>query len=616
MRRYIYHRPQAKEVIPNIEGVNLLERSKVLLQLLANRDAVRIVCAPSLYGKSVAAYQYGEIAFPMGNVTWVDASDPRFLCSLDDGRVIEHLESAGRGGLVVLDNVGDLDALRMRGFVSVLDAVLSSHAEVLITTRSCKLQAEVPFPTVVVDACDLQIEGTEASSQFANHLYSPKELRGRGVPPVLLDAQYGVDRFLASLCDHQLSTSDEALSMLAMIVARGKVSDLLGITEGSDTCSLSLLERNHPHAGVTSRSSMFAAIDLLMDQRKDLLLVHMDSLVQHSAVESPHDLVLNLTKILLANGDEAFARKISENYLDESELAFLFRTKPLISVDNSNAQTASHLGDVHDVEAPIEGSACPLDESLTDSDIVNIRMFGSFDISRDGIHLPEKGELRQKAKVLLALLMVNHDKEVPLFWVQRVLWPDADTNNTRTNFYNLWSYLRSVLKSKERDVPELKRSRDTVSLRGLNMESDLIQLEDAIDVVKNCSDPRECERVLSRIIQIYRGPLMPGVQNEQLDAYRSMYENKVLDAMVDGATFLSSKGEAKLAQRFAAFAFETDPSREDVCYLFMSMQKRLGQFAGAISTFMMCRRVLVDRFGIDGSRRLDALYEEILNEVS
>ena len=48
----------------------------------------------------------------------------------------------------------------------------------------------------------------------------------------------------------------------------------------------------------------------------------------------------------------------------------------------------------------------------------------------------------------------------------------------------------------------------------------------------------------------------------------------------------------------------------------MKVQQMLGQFGGAISTFVSCRRALIDRFGIDGSNRLEELYEEILKEVS
>ena len=48
----------------------------------------------------------------------------------------------------------------------------------------------------------------------------------------------------------------------------------------------------------------------------------------------------------------------------------------------------------------------------------------------------------------------------------------------------------------------------------------------------------------------------------------------------------------------------------------MKVQQLLGQYAGAISAFVSCRRALVDRFGIDGSSRLEELYEEILEEVS
>lgn len=71
-----------------------------------------------------------------------------------------------------------------------------------------------------------------------------------------------------------------------------------------------------------------------------------------------------------------------------------------------------------------------------------------------------------------------------------------------------------------------------------------------------------------------------------------------------------------MAQHYAEFAFAIDQTREDVVYQYMKVQQLLGQFAGAISTFVSCRRALVDRFGIDGSSRLEELYEEILEEVS
>ena len=84
---------------------------------------------------------------------------------------------------------------------------------------------------------------------------------------------------------------------------------------------------------------------------------------------------------------------------------------------------------------------------------------------------------------------------------------------------------------------------------------------------------------------------------------------------MSGIALLASQGEVRRALHFALFAYAIEPAREDVCYTVMVLQKQLGQSAGAIATFLGCRRALIDRLGIDASRRLDALYRQIIEEM-
>lgn len=153
-------------------------------------------------------------------------------------------------------------------------------------------------------------------------------------------------------------------------------------------------------------------------------------------------------------------------------------------------------------------------------------------------------------------------------------------------------------------------------MAGLNYLSDVGEVHAQCLLLNGCTDPDICKRALGEIERLYCGPLLPGVQNDQIDAYRITYQNRVLDALVDGVRALIRVNELRLAQHYAEFAFDIDQTREDVVYQYMKVQQLLGQFAGAISTFVSCRRALVERFGIDGSSRLEELYEEILEEVS
>ena len=44
-------------------GEALINRKRLLVSLLSDREAVRVICAPPLYGKTVLANQYARMAF-------------------------------------------------------------------------------------------------------------------------------------------------------------------------------------------------------------------------------------------------------------------------------------------------------------------------------------------------------------------------------------------------------------------------------------------------------------------------------------------------------------------------------------------------------------------------
>lgn len=91
-------------------GEALIDRKRLLVSLLSDREAVRVICAPPLYGKTVLAKQYARMAFPPGNVTWIQASEPEFLVNLDSGNIEEALDSddSSPGKLVVFDGLSKL----------------------------------------------------------------------------------------------------------------------------------------------------------------------------------------------------------------------------------------------------------------------------------------------------------------------------------------------------------------------------------------------------------------------------------------------------------------------------------------------------------------------------
>ncbi len=592
-------------------GEALIERDRLLVSLLGDREAVRIICAPPLYGKTVLASQYARVAFEPDQVVWVQADSPRFLVGLDKGRSeLDGSYSLEAGGLVVFDGVPRLAGKRRQLFADLLLALRSQGIETLVTTIDFDLAFDVQAPAVVLDAREMALSGEEIPHPFAARddvdslEESPTVSTGKQMlPAVFLDRAEGKRRFVESLFQNDIACIEEAVCLFALILGRGRFSQIVSLFPDGVARMGGAIQRTYPHAGIRRSSAEFTAFPLSAKTRFDLLCAHLDDLTRYSSAQDEQSLLADLC--------EAFRNTDNPSLLS-------WTLADLVSPEQRTEFYRAHgMSESADSPAAREGDS-PQYSVLRFSSAPSLRinLFGRCEITRDGDPVVDPASIRKKAKVVIALLLVNYNKDVPRTWVERVVWPDSDPSCVRSSFYNLWSYVRKILSPSDSDPFASRASRDTVSLQGLNLESDVVTVDRLCHCLHGCDDPAESLSLLSDIERLYVGPLLPGIKNEQLETYRVMYQNRVLDAVVDGVRVLMRGGELRSAQRFAAFAFEIDPTREDVVYLYMKVQKMLGQFAGAISTFVSCRHALVERFGIDGSSRLEALYQEILSEVS
>lgn len=595
-------------------GEALINRKRLLVSLLSDREAVRVICAPPLYGKTVLANQYARMAFPPGNVTWVQASEPEFLVSLDSGNIEEVLDSDGSspGKLVVFDGISKLKGKRRTSLVTLMGKLHTKQCEVMVTTEDSTLAADVELPVVVLDAREMALSSDELPKRqchSGNHesLFEKGHMpTKRSVPPVALDKEKGADRFLKALLRQTPSSPEESLAYLALFLGSGSLSLITDFFDEHTQPDIALVESLFPFAGVSLLSSSFYAFELTVEARHELMAAHYSSIVSFSRFEDEAEFLLACVDSCLAAGKRALASKALESRKVQQWYA-----------EKHGAETGNF-------SLPIPASEHFFGEDGTITDAVKteivspvrINLFGRCEVTRDGKNVLPNGELRRKAKLVLALLVVNDGKELPRTWIERIVWPESDPACVRSSFYNLWSYIRRVLTPPDEEPFGSRRSRDTVSLAGLNYVSDVGEVHAQCLLLNGCNDPDICKRALGEIERLYCGPLLPGVQNDQIDAYRITFQNRVLDALVDGVRALIRANDLRLAQHYAEFAFGIDQTREDVVYQYMKVQQLLGQYAGAISTFVSCRRALVDRFGIDGSSRLEELYEEILEEVS
>lgn len=639
MLPYISLNPTQSDVLPLFEGSSLIDRRALLCRLLAERHRPRILCAPPYYGKTSLAFQYAQLASRAAGFMWVTAGDPRFLYDLVEDAL--DVDRFSEGSLVVFDGLSIPTKESVASFVAFAKEFCAAGIEVLVTTRMVDFASERPdcsFFSAQDMALDEQ-ESLEVESRidrFASaHLSTV-------APGLIFDERIEPWRFVRAL-EALPSSVVEACALCALALGAGPVSlltDLFGplVEEGFRE-----MARSYPFAGVDAKGRSFHAFPLEAQHRFHLLSSLSESLADWSTLSDEHAFLQAIASDLKKRDEHDELDMLLSSCLRESSCRVVCReighpegvcqldwAARKGSFDPSVSVSSPAVSDPGSGQESDRSSGPGVDEALRllsrlesltgrsgggDQGLA-LRLFGRFEAARGGRLLPEEGEMRRKARTMLGILAVNRDKEVPRVWLQRSLWPDADAERARSSFYNLWSYVRRTLEIDNDEAFRSRRSRDTITLRGLDLVTDVDVANKLCSSIGEKTSPVDCVALLEGLRRVYRGSLMPGVVNPDIDSYRASFRNRVLDAFVRGIEVLRANGHSAAALEYARFAFTQDTTREDVCCLFAELQKSLGQFASAISTVMSCRRALVDRFGIDGSRRLDDLYTQILDETS
>lgn len=498
------------------------------------------------------------------------------------------------------------------------------------------------------------------------------------VPAVLCDARQGRARLLDALRSVLFSSVFDAAALTALIFEKGRIETLARFVSGFE-CTSGSLERFAACTGVSQGGGSFRTLSFTVEERFTLLQANKPSLVAHSPYASESDYSHALAQELLSASESDLANLVLGSCTERQRRELLWSygdaklsegtrslgrivehprnrnvghsrsqntDRPHIkSVDRRHNQGPARprssiekiprtrfacnelvarrkdpslymLGCGHELDKFATEVVISKEDRAPSPEPIVINLFGKFEILRSGRRIPEEGEIRKKGKLLIGLLLVNYEKDVPRNWVEQIVWPDARNKNGHSSYYNLWSYVKAILAETDEERFRLSRLRDSISLRSLPITCDVHVFDRLVNEFSAGCEVGECKRILDQIETIYQGPLLPGISNAQIDSYRRKYKNKVLDVMMEGVNILVEKGESYSALQYASFAFQVDPTREDVCYVYMNTLKRLGQFTAAISSYLECHSALVERYGIEASRRLDTLYEEILNEVS
>lgn len=220
---------------------------------------------------------------------------------------------------------------------------------------------------------------------------------------------------------------------------------------------------------------------------------------------------------------------------------------------------------------------------------------------------------RRNAKIALAMLAMNHGREIPKERMASTLWPDASADAARQNLYAIWSYLRKVLRVGS-SCPYLISTQTGYKVDSRFVASDSQRFEELCkDLLFGRNDKDAWEELYEKVSGDFSEDFLPEItDNVYVDAMRRRFRMQLVDGLVEASNRMEREGETRGAIWFAREALRRDHTREDAYIALMEAQIACNQRGAALDTYFECRRHLSEQLGIDPSRRIVELYRSVI----
>ncbi len=247
--------------------------------------------------------------------------------------------------------------------------------------------------------------------------------------------------------------------------------------------------------------------------------------------------------------------------------------------------------------------------------VMDVRLFGGMKISIGGSVLDSSLLRKQKAKTLLAVLVLHRGKEMARREILDIIWPESSGERAINNFYSLWSALRRALDDGRGNCPYIVRHQTSCMVDARYVKSDVDEFEDLCRTLFfGRPDAQAWMEIFTRLQDDFSCDLLPSeTDNAYIEHVRRSYRCRLVDAYTAAAERLCDIGEPQTALWFAHAAFEKSGRREDVYCALMRAQMLSDQRSLAMETFMECKDFMVEELGMDPSARMMRLHRELIS---
>lgn len=233
---------------------------------------------------------------------------------------------------------------------------------------------------------------------------------------------------------------------------------------------------------------------------------------------------------------------------------------------------------------------------------------GSIEVAVGGSLVPLGGA---KPRTLLAALLLEHGRVVPIHRLIDIIWPDVPPHAAKAA---IQTYVKTLRQSLARHTAtEVLVTRAPGYLAQIPDGSlDVDNFTRLVTTARQASTPREISDLLSAALALWRGPALAGLGDSLLAGEATRLEQLRLTATQERINAELTLGRhGQLVAELAALV-DRHPTNERFRGQYMTALYRLGRQSDALAAFREGRDALVEELGVEPGAELTALHQAIL----
>ncbi len=249
------------------------------------------------------------------------------------------------------------------------------------------------------------------------------------------------------------------------------------------------------------------------------------------------------------------------------------------------------------------------------SNPLQICMFGSFSIEKNGRFISDRNNRSHKMWALLAYLIYHHDKKISQSEIFSTVWNDEEkTDNPGNVLKVLLHRTRAMLNELDDELGKqliIASKGDYYLNPDIKFQLDILEFEREIEHAKNSLDASQKLTHYQNAIALYNGDFLEKfVGDTWIVPIATYYHELYIELLNEMLHLLENQKQYEEIIKFCQIVCSTEKYEESLYLYYMKAMLATEQYLSAAELYRNMRETLYSEFGIQPCDELQALFHQ------